>query len=206
MAGDPFSRPASPITGALSPEGIKQAEDLRNRLSNIHLDVALTSPYGRAVLTAEIALYKRNIPLKRVPGSEELTPSAAFRDATSTEFEKMQERDNLLYAEETWKTELGEGTFDVYARVVPALLAALAAEGWHNRMGGWVPDEGTENKTIALFAHGGSLGIMLSFLIGVRPFPISPFSFGHTGVANLIYYPRRGNYYPAMELSGVYMN
>jgi broad specificity phosphatase PhoE len=203
MAGDPFSRPASPITGALSPEGIKQAEDLRNRLSNIHIDVALTSPYGRAVQTAEIALYKRNIPLKRVPGIEEWTPSAAFRDATSTEFEKMQERDNLLYAEETWKTELGEGTFDVYARVVPALLAALAAEGWHNRMGGWVPDEGTENKTIALFAHGGSLGIMLSFLIGVRPFPISPFSFGLTGVATLIYYPRRGIYYPAMEFSGV---
>lgn len=196
MAGDPYCEPESPVVGCLSPEGIAQAERLRERLLPIRIDKAFTSPYGRAVETAERGLAGRGIPLERLPGIQEWTPSTEYRNATSTEAEALMVRDRERYAEETWKTELGEGTFDVYARCVPAILGALAKEGWHARMGGFVPDPGTEDKTLAFFAHGGSLGVILSFLLGTRPFPLAPYGFGYCGVATISYYPRHGVYFP----------
>lgn len=200
MRGDPFCEPESPVTGCLSEEGVAQAEALRAALAATPIDKVFASPYGRAVETAERALAGRGIPLVRVPGLQEWTPSPAYRGATRTEAEALEARDRDRWAEETWKTELGEGTFDVYARVVPAFLAALAGEGWHMRMGGWVPDPGTEDKTFAVFAHGGSLGVLLSFLLGVRPFPIAPFSFAQTGVATLAFPGRHGVRFPALEI------
>ena len=136
----------------------------------------------------------------RVPGLQEWTPSPEFRNATSTEASAMAARDADRWAEETWKTELGEGTFDVLARVVPALLGALASVGWHARQGGWVCDEGAEKKTVAVFAHGGSLNAMLAFLLGVRPFPVGSFSFPYCGVATVSFQPRRGVYHPALGI------
>ena len=179
MAGDPYCEPESPVTGCLHPDGVAQAEALGRALAATPVDVAFSS---------------------RVPGLQEWTPSPAFRYATSTEASAMAARDADRWAEETWKTELGEGTFDVLARVVPALLGALASVGWHARQGGWTCDEGAEKKTVAVFAHGGSLGAMLTFLLGVRPFPVGCFSFPYCGVATIAFSPRRGVYHPALEL------
>ncbi len=201
MAGDPFCEPASPVTGCLHPDGIAQAEALGRALAGTSIDAAFSSPYGRAVETAERALAGRGLAVVRVPGLQEWTPSEAYRTATSTEASAMAARDADRWAEETWKTELGEGTFDVLARVVPALLGALASVGWHARQGGWVPDPGTEGKTVAVFAHGGSLNAMLSFLLGVRPFPVGVFSFAHCGVARVSFFPRRGVWHPALDIS-----
>ena len=201
MAGDPFATPPSPVTGCLSPAGVAEASALEKALADIPIDVALVSPYGRAVETAERALAGRGVRILRVAGLEEWMPSEKFRNALSTEAEAMLERDRGRHAEETWKTELGEGVYDMLARTVPALLGALAAEGWHMRAGGWVPDAGAENKTIAVFAHGGSLNAILSFLLGVRPFPVGSFSFGHCGVATVDFTERKGVYFPALRLA-----
>lgn len=201
IAGDPYCEPESPVTGCLHPDGIAQAEALGRALAATQIDAVFASPYGRAVETAERALAGRGLDIVRVPGFQEWTPSPVFRHATSTEASAMMARDADRHAEETWKTELGEGTFDLYARVVPALLGALASVGWHARAGGWICDPGTETKTVAVFAHGGSLNTALSFLLGVRPFPVGSFTFPHCGVATLVFSPRRGVYYPALELS-----
>lgn len=201
MAGDPYATPPSPVTGCLTKDGIAQAETLAAALADTPIDVAMASPYGRAVETAERALAGRDTPLVRVPGLEEWMPSDAFRYAVSTEAAAMMARDRDRFAEETWKTELGEGAYDLLARVVPALLGALAREGWHHRFGGWVPDTGTESKTIALFAHGGSLNAMLSFLLGVRPFPVGAFSFQYCGVATVDFTERRGVYFPCLRIA-----
>lgn len=202
MAGDPYCEPPSPVRGCLNAEGVEQAGALRQRLLaiGVPIDVAFSSPYGRAVETAERALAGRGIEVRRVPGLQEWMPSPEFRNATSTEAEAMAARDSDRFAEETWKTELGEGAFDVCARVVPALLGALASEGWHARMGGWTCDAGTESKTIAIFAHGGSLNAMLSFLLRVPPFPVGAFSFGLCGVAEVEFSQRRGIWHPALRL------
>ena len=200
MAGNPYCEPASPVSGCLHPDGIAQAEALGRALAAVPVDAAFSSPYGRAVETAERALAGRGIDIVRVPGLQEWIPSPAYRDATSTEASAMAARDADRWAEETWKTELGEGTFDLYARVVPALLGALASVGWHARQGGWTCDEGSETKTVAIFAHGGSLNTMLSFLLGVRPFPVGSFSFSYCGVATVVFSQRRGVWHPALEL------
>ena len=47
---------------------------------------------------------------------------------------------------ETWKTELGEGLFDMYARVVPAVLETLASIGWKPTGDGFVPTEEAKDK------------------------------------------------------------
>ena len=200
MAGDPFCEPPSPVRGCLSSEGVEQAEALCRALASTHIDFAFTSPFGRAVETAERALAGRDVEIVRVRGIHEWMPSKEYREATSTEAREMERRDETRYAEDTWKTELGEGCFDVYARVAPALLGALASVGWHARFGGWVCDEGTESLVGAVFAHGGSLNAMLSFILGVPPSPVGRFSFDHCGVASVVFRPRRGIMYPQLEL------
>lgn len=198
MAGDPYICPQPPVTGCLDAKGVAQAETLGRALCSERIDAAFSSPYGRALQTAGIALAGRNIPVTPVPGLEEWMPAPELRGAASTVFEEMQKRDAMRYAEETWKTEQGEGAFDMYARVVPALLDALAGFGWRHRMGAWVPDPGTEECGVAIFAHGGSLGVMLSFLLGLAPFPVGRFSFALTGTATLSFTGRRGLYHPAL--------
>ncbi len=200
MAGDPYGCPERPVSGCLSAEGLAQARALHAALAAERIDAALSSPYGRALQTAETALDGRAVPITVVPGLEEWQPAPALRGATNTVFEELQQRDRVRYAEETWKTEQGEGTFDVYARVVPAALEALAGLGWCHRMGAWVPDPGTEMRTVALFAHGGSLGVLLAFLLGVAPFPVNRFGFALTGVAALAFIERRGLHYPVLTL------
>ena len=54
MKGDPCCEPASPVTGCLHPDGVAQAEALGRALAATPIDVAFSSPYGRAVETAEI--------------------------------------------------------------------------------------------------------------------------------------------------------
>lgn len=200
MAGDPYVCPERPVAGCLNPEGVDQATALREALAATPVDAVLSSPYGRALQTAELAFAGRGIPITVVPGLEEWKPSPALRGATSTEFEAIQARDRERYAEETWKTEQGEGTFDVYARVVPAALGALATLGWRHRMGAWAPDPGTETSTVAIVAHGGSLSVLLAFLLGVAPFPVGRFGFALTGTASLSFVERRGLYYPVLNL------
>lgn len=200
MAGDPYVCPDRPVSGCLSPEGVAQARALDAALASTHIDAAFCSPYGRALQTAEIAFAEHGVPITIVPGLEEWKPDPALRHAPSTVFEAMQQRDRERYAEETWKTEQGEGAFDVYARVVPALLGALAGFGWRHRMGGWTPEPGTEEATVAVVAHGGSLNVMLAFLLGVAPFPVGRFSFALTGVATIDFTERHGIRYPALSL------
>ena len=198
MAGDPFVCPERPVKGCLSEEGVRQARALNLALCGERIDTALSSPYGRALQTCEIVIAPRDIPVVVVPGLEEWIPNPDVQKMNSTEFEAMCARDRDRFAEETWKTEAGEGSFDMYARIVPALLGALAAQGWHHRMGGWVPEGGAETKTLALFAHGGSLNVMLSFLLGISPFPKGRFVFELTGLARVEFTPRRDIWHPAL--------
>ena len=52
-----------------------------------------------------------------------------------------------------------------------------------------------------LFKVVGWLNAVLSFLLGVRPFPVGSFSFAHCGVATLDFTERKGVYFPALRLA-----
>jgi broad specificity phosphatase PhoE len=201
MAGDPYARPARPVIGCLSARGVQQARATAQALSGARLDVALSSPYGRALQTAEIVMTGHSgAAVRIIDAFHEWLPAPEVRALTSTEFGAMQQRDRERYAEETWKTEQGEGAFDMYARVVPALLAGLASLGLHHRMGAWQADAGAEELGVAIVAHGGSLNVMLAFLLGVPPFPVGCFAFDMAGCAEIGFSVRRGLHYPVLRL------
>lgn len=199
MAGDPFVCPERPVTGCLSEEvGIRQAEATGEALKNEIYDYAFSSPYGRALQTAEIVLAGRSLDIGIMPYLYEWMPNRELEKVPSTVFEEMQRQAGDAYAEETWKTELGEGYFDMCARIVPPFLKDMSKIGIHSRMGGFVPEAGAEKLSVAIFAHGGSLGVLMNFLLGVRPFPVASFSFEHTGVAVIDFVDRKGIYYPRL--------
>ncbi|MBA3847053.1 MAG: histidine phosphatase family protein, partial [Planctomycetes bacterium] len=157
----------------------------------------LVSPYGRALQTAEaIAAAAGDPPITVHPWLREWFPDAALKDLPSTRFEEMMRRDGERYVDECWKTDLGEGCYEMHARIVPPLYAELAALGLLRRLGGWVPDAVAERRIVAIVAHGGSLGVVASAILGLPPFPIAPLSFQLGGVAVITFTLRRGIGYP----------
>ncbi|CAM4498473.1 broad specificity phosphatase PhoE [Paenibacillus endophyticus] len=199
MAGDPFICPERPVKGSLSEEvGIGQAEATAKALKEERYDCAFSSPYGRALQTAEIVLAGRQLDIGIMPYLYEWMPNRELEKVPSTVFEEMQRQVGDAYAEETWKTELGEGYFDMCARIIPPFLRDLSKIGIHSRMGGFVPEEAAKELSVVIFAHGGSLGILMNFLLGVRPFPVASFAFEHTGAAVIEFVERKGIYYPRM--------
>ncbi len=198
IAGDPFVCPQRPVKGSLSPKGIKQAKAAGKALKDVKFDMAFSSPYGRALQTAEIVLAGRNTPIKVLPFMVEWLPDRSLEKLPKTEFESIQKRTSSFYAEETWKTDLGEGCFDMYARICPPFLKALDRIGVHPRMGGYVIDAKSKNLSVAVFAHGGSLNILLSFLLELRPFPIGHFAFEHAGAATVRFQECKGISYPIL--------
>lgn len=205
MAGDPFICPERPVSGCLSPTtGIGQAEATKTALESTPVDYVFSSPYGRALQTAEIVFGKRDIPIRLLPALREWDPSEKVRKMNNEEFEATLAKNGNRYIEETWKTEVGEGKFEMYARVVPAFLLEMETIGVHARMGGYVPDAGARDLTIAVVAHGGSLSVLLEYLLNVHLQPVGHFAFEHTGVAELRFSEHRGILYPQLVIRALH--
>lgn len=205
MAGEPFVRPERPVSGCLSEDvGIPQAEATARALKDTPIDVAFSSSYGRALQTAEIVLDGRDVPIHVFDFLREWQPNRNLADVPGTAYEEICAADAQRYAEETWKTELGEGCFDMYARIIPPLLKELGGIGVHSRMGGFILGNEAREVTLAIFAHGGSLNVILAHLLGVRPFPTGSFAFALTGVATVVFTERAGIYYPAFAIPALH--
>ena len=199
--GPSFDCPERPVTGYISvKKGVRQARKLRCLLKDARIDMVFSSPYGRALQTAEIAMEGKNAPIKVLPFLKEWVPDINLKKLPASEFEKINRMVADRYAEETWKTELGEGVFDMYARICPPFLKELDTLGIHSRAGGFVIGENAREMVIAVFAHGGSLCTLLSFLLGLMPFPLGRFSFHLTGTAVIEYKPCKDIYYPSLVL------
>lgn len=196
-AGDPHATPPRPVAGFLSPAGVRAAGATAAALAEAGIGHLLVSPYGRCLQTAEaIAAAAGDPPIAVHDWLREWLPAASLKELPSTRFEEMMRRDGERYVEETWKTELGEGCYEMHARIVPPLYAELAALGLRRRLGGWVPDAGAERRVVAIVAHGGSLGVVAGGLLGLPPFPIAPLAFQLAGVATITFTMRRGIGYP----------
>ena len=200
MAGNPFDCPDRPVKGCLSEKGVKQATTLAKTLRETKFDYAFSSPYGRALQTAEIVLKGRRTPIKILPFLKEWQPNRNLEKLPQIKFELMQKQISSFYAEETWKTDLGEGCFDMYARICPPFLKEIDRLGIHSRMGGYVIDKKAKDLSIAVFSHGGSLSVLLSFLLEIRPFPVSRIAFELTGIATIRFREGRGIAHPELLL------
>jgi broad specificity phosphatase PhoE len=205
MTGDPFIRPGRPVRGCLTEErGIPQAMATRDALAHCRFDCVLCSSYGRALQTAEIVFGGRGIPIRPLDFLREWDPTEEVKALPNDEFEKRMASLGSLHVEETWKTDVGEGKLDLYARIVPAFLKELASLGIHARHGGYVPDPGTENLSVAIVAHGGSLNILMEFLLCRSLIPSGGFSFVETGAAFVAFSERRGVYHPHLVIPALH--
>jgi broad specificity phosphatase PhoE len=205
MSGDPFICPERPVSGCLTEEmGVLQAKETAEALKNMKFDHAFSSPYGRALQTAEIVLADRDIDIQILEFMHEWMPNRELENIPSTVAEEIYRQCAGAYAEESWENEIGEGYFEMCSRIIPPFLKVLDKLGIHSRMGGFVPEEHAKDLSIAVFAHGGSLGILTGFLLGVRPFPVSSFAYEHTGVAFLDFTVRNGIYYPQLAIRALH--
>lgn len=205
MDGDPFICPERPVCGCLTETlGVLQAKETAEALKDMKFDYAFSSPYGRALQTAEIALANRNIDIQILDYMHEWLPNRELENLPSTVAEEIYKQSADAYAEENWKSDLGEGYFEMCSRIIPSFLKDLDKIGIHSRMGGFVPEEHAKDLSIVVFAHGGSLGILTSFLLGVRPFPVSSVAFEHTGVAFFNFSPRHDIYYPQLVIRSLH--
>ncbi len=200
-SGDPFETPGRSARGFLSKKkGVGQALKLRKSLDTEKIDVVLCSTLGRAIETAEIAMGKRKIKFVLCDFLKEWMPNPELESLADTKHEAILQQNKDKHAEETWKTDLGEGAFDMMARICPPFLEELKKLGIHSKFGGFVPSDKGEKLTVAVFAHGGSLNVLLSFLLELRPFPVGRFSFALTGVAEIEFTEMNGIFYPHLKI------
>jgi len=205
MTGDPFVRPPRPVSGCLTVEkGIPQAMATRDALANRRFDCVLSSSYGRALQTAEIVFGGRRIPIRALDFLREWDPTEEVKKMENDEFERRMAALSSLYVEETWRTDVGEGKLDMYARIVPPFLKELAGLGIHARHGGFVADPGAEGLSVAVVAHGGSLNVLMEFLLGRALFPTGGFGFAHTGTAVFHFSLHQGIYHPQLYIPALH--
>jgi broad specificity phosphatase PhoE len=200
MAGDPYAEPELPAGGCLSEKGEREARNLSEKLRGERIDLAWSSTYGRALRTCYLALEGRQIPVVRFSFLREWLPNHDLQRADATKWEVINEASKNHYAEQTWKTDLGEGCLELLSRVGPPFLKELEKMGVHARHGGYVIEERAEDLKLAVFAHGGSLGSLLGFLLGMPPFPVGCFSFELTGTARIRMQRHRDVWYPQLVI------
>ena len=200
-AGDPFAEPEPPADGFLSALGCEQARALGRKLQGEKVDLVWASTYGRAILTAHLALDGRQVPMTRFPFLREWFPNHEKAKEDATQWEIINAAAADYFAEQTWKTDLGEGCLEMLARVGPAFLKELDKIGIHARHGGYAIDEKAQDLKLAVFAHGGSLGALLGFLLAMPPFPVSRFTYELTGVARIRMQRQRDVWYPQLVIA-----
>jgi len=200
MTGDPYITPESPVSGCLTENGVSQAQAAAAALRDEKFDAAYSSPYGRALQTAEIALAGRGLTIQKLLFMREWEPFERYRELPDGQWEALLREDAAAhkYLEDGWSSDIGENYLEMSARIIPAFLRELDRLGIYARYGGFVPDGQAKDLSFILFAHGGSLGVLLDFLLGRKITPVSGFAFAHTGVASLPFIERGGVYYPQL--------
>ncbi len=196
MTGGPFLKPdPDTVSGCLSEAGVIQAQKLADAFNNERLDIIYCSPFGRALQTAKI-LAGASGKITVLDFLHEWLPNPELDRMPPEHARELIERTNNLCPDETWKTELGEGVFEMFNRIGPPFLEELRKSGIHRRSSGYVLDDKAQDLTIAVVAHGGSLGVLTSFLLNLPPSPVSLFEFELTGVLEIRFHQRGGAYYP----------
>jgi len=206
VAGDPHKFYQPPVSGCLSELGVQQAEALADALNKtVHFDAIYSSPLGRAIQTAQPLASRQGLEIQVIPWMQEWIPITQLdQDVPDTQFEAIMAAAADIRPEQAWKTPTGEGTFEMAHRIIPPFLKLLESYGVQAAHGGYVFDDDDNDTRIAIFAHGGSLGTLLGYLLGI-PFG-SPrgVSFLNTGVAAVVFERRVDVWYPRLRIPAPY--
>lgn len=204
MTGDPHEHYQPPVENCLSDLGCRQAAAMGQALDGITFDAIYSSPLGRALQTAQAIATPRKLDIGLIPWLIEWRPATVMGDCDETQYETMMARAAEVPPEQSWKTCAGEGTLEMAHRIIPPFLQLMTKHGVHARHGGYVCDNVEDQQRIALVAHGGSLGLLLSFLLGVPIRPYSPVAFAQTGVAVVPFMRRMDVWYPTLLIPTPY--
>lgn len=197
MAGDPFIKPGLGVTGCLSEKGVQEAKATAKLLEPLELTHVFSSSYGRALQTAEIATKGKPVSIQILDFLHEWAPNHSLDELPSTEASKIREQTASYEIDQLWKTELGEGTYEMLNRIGPPFLKELNKIGLKRNFSFYTRDESlSEDARIAIFAHGGSLNILASFLMNFTPNPAGYFNFEHTGILRITFNKVKNIYFP----------
>ena len=200
MAGDPHAHFRPPVEGCLSEQGCKQVERLVQDMNGLRLTHVVASPLGRALQTAQGLAIPRGLEIQVEPWLEEWRPASVMGEEADTRYETILLRSGELSPEQSWKTGNGESLMQMADRMIPGLLSLLSGWGVEAGHGGYLMEEEAEDYRIALVAHGGTLNVLMMFLLGLPIRPGHPFRFEETGVARITFEPTLGVWYPSLRL------
>lgn len=166
----------------LSPEGILQAELLRDRLKDYEIDALYSSNFLRARQTAEIINQELLLPIGIREGIREISfgelegNSDEYNDTHFSDFKKEQQR--LL---EDIPFPGGENGTSVYERAMP-VIEELVQSGY---------------KNIVVVTHGGTIRALLAALFGKNQAKRALFavSIENTSITQLVYRPELDRFY-----------
>lgn len=201
MAGDPHARCQPPVAGCLSPKGEQQASNLGRQLDHVLFDEVLVSSLGRAIQTAQSLKRADGVELQVRDWLMEWRPAEVAGEHTSAaRFEELVVDSAHGMPEQAWQTSAGEGTLTMAARIIPGWIADMDRIGVRAGHGGYLLDRPEDARRIAVVAHGGSLGMLLAFILGVPVQPYPPILFEETGLA-VVRLIRRGDvWYPSLVI------
>lgn len=200
IAGDPHQHYRPPVSGCLSNRGQRQAAALAEAMEGVRLDTIYASPLGRAIETAQALAGPRDLPIEVLDWLIEWRPATVLGKVDEANYEKMNAAAAQLRMEQCWKTDAGEGTLEIAHRVVVGFLQLAQRLGIHPGHGGFLLEKPEDDRRFAFVAHGGSLGVLLGFLLGLPIRPHGYFSFEQTGVAVVNFTRRVDVWYPTLTL------
>ena len=200
IAGDPHRHFVPPVQGCLSEKGQAQAASLGRALAGVKVDAIYASPLGRAIQTAHSFADPAGVKIDILPWLIEWRPAHILNGGDDANYEKMMKSASELRPEECWKTEAGEGTYEMAHRIVPGWIQVLKRHGVRAGHGGYLLDNEQDAQRIALVAHGGSLGVLVAFILGIPLRPFAPIQFAETGVAVIDFVKQLDVWYPALKI------
>jgi broad specificity phosphatase PhoE len=204
MSGDPHKCYKPPVKECLSDVGQRQVAALGEALACNEFDAVYTSPLGRAIQTAQALSVRQGQHIQVLDWLMEWRPATIMRGCDDASYERMLTASASLAPEMSWRTEAGESTFEMGHRIIPGFLELMAGHGAAAAHGGYVLESRAEDQRLALVGHGGSLGMLAAFILGVPFRPYAPIGFAQTGVAIFQFVRRVDVWYPMLLVPAPY--
>jgi broad specificity phosphatase PhoE len=204
MDGDPHRHYEPPVDGCLSELGCRQAAALAEALAPTRFSAIYASPLGRAIQTAQPLATQRELTIGLLPWIVEWKPATVLGECDETQYETMMARAAEIRPEQAWKTPAGEGTLEMAHRIIPPFLKLMAQHGMHAGHGGYLLDNPEDQQRIAIVAHGGSLGTLIGFVLGLPIRPYGSIALAPTGLAVISFVKRVDVWYPVMQMPAPY--
>lgn len=204
MCGDPHQHYEPPVEGCLSGLGCRQAAALGAALVDVQFSAIYASPLGRAVQTAQALADPRGMKIGLLPWIVEWKPATVLGECDETQYETIVARAAEIRPEQAWKTPAGEGTLEMAHRIIPPFLKLMAQHGMQAGHGGYLLDDPEDQQRIVIVAHGGSLGTLIGFLLGLPIRPYGSIALAPTGLVVISFAKRVDVWYPVMQVPAPY--